>query len=188
MANLFNSCPEGFVWDPITESCVKEDLISLGKDLYSEYTGKYPKLFRKGQKFRKEANQYLKVFDTGKRIKYLSRDEEKTLLQNLKKQITTILDEAGLILTNNWGQLYKQGDFHEPHTHGNSFYSGILYVDGQGDDGTNFFDNYSQEVYQEKFKANTLILFPSQIIHFVKYQKEDNGRIIISFNTEKKKC
>ena len=85
MANLSNSCPEGCVWDPITQICVAKD--SLGTvQRTAKYTGKYPKLFYKGQEFRRKANQLAKDFDIGKRIKPLSRDEEKSLLRNLRKQ------------------------------------------------------------------------------------------------------
>jgi hypothetical protein len=110
------------------------------------------------------------------------------ILKNTKRQIDDILEKMSLSLINSWAQLYRQNDSHDPHVHPNSIYSGVIYVDGHGEDGTNFFDNYSEQIYQEKFEINSLILFPSKIIHFAKSQKKDNGRIIISFNTEEKKC
>lgn len=110
------------------------------------------------------------------------------VLKNLKNQIIKILESKNLILTNNWAQLYLKGHSHEPHTHVTSFYSGVIYVDGNGIDGTNWIDSYSGKIHVEKFEKNTLILFPSNIIHYVHYQTEDNGRIIISFNTKENIC
>jgi len=110
------------------------------------------------------------------------------LLNNLRKQITEVLDKISLSLTNSWAQLYKKGDAHEPHIHPESEYSGVIYIDGKGEDGTSFIDTYSGKIHKEKFDLDTLILFPSKIIHFVNTQKKDDGRIIISFNTERKKC
>ena len=108
------------------------------------------------------------------------------VLKNLRNQIVKILESKNLRLLSNWGQLYLKGHYHEPHIHYNSFYSGVIYVDGNGEDGTNFVSPHVGTIYVEKFEKNTLILFPSNIIHYVKYQTEDNGRIIISFNTGEK--
>lgn len=110
------------------------------------------------------------------------------ILKKIKEQIENILNPLSLSIINSWGQLYRQSHFHEPHIHPASIYSGVIYVDGQGQDGTIFLDTYSGATYCEKFEKDTLILFPSRIVHFVKSQKEDNGRIVISFNTERKKC
>lgn len=109
------------------------------------------------------------------------------ILKNLKKQITDILDTFDLYLGDNWCQLYLKNQKHEPHIHNQSVYSGILYIDSEGTDGTNFIDSYSGIVFQEKFVKNTLILFPSNIIHYVNNQDKDNKRLIISFNTKYKK-
>lgn len=107
------------------------------------------------------------------------------LLKNLKKQITDILDQKELVLSLSWSQLYLKNHKHKPHTHLGSFYSGVIYVDGNGSDGTCFVDSLGN-IYQEKFEKNVLILFPSQILHYVEPQNEDNGRLIISFNSVKK--
>lgn len=108
------------------------------------------------------------------------------LLKNIKDQVEDALHKINLKLTNSWCQLYKKGDCHEPHTHTFSAYSGVIYIDGKGTDGTCFFDNYSGRTHREKFEANNLILFPSQIVHYVNNQENNNERIIISFNTEEK--
>jgi len=109
------------------------------------------------------------------------------VLKDLKQQIIDILDNLNLFLGNNWGQLYLKNQKHNPHTHTNSVYSGVIYIDGEGKDGTNFIDIYSGLTFKEEFIKKTLILFPSNIIHYVDNQEKDNKRLIISFNTHNKK-
>ena len=108
------------------------------------------------------------------------------ILKNLRDQIIKILDSLDLNLDDNWGQLYKENNFHVPHTHYGSEYSGVIYIDGDGSEGTNFL-NTKGEIYTSEFKINDLILFPSHILHFVNVQKKDNNRTIISFNTKRRK-
>ena len=107
------------------------------------------------------------------------------ILKNIRKQIDKILEKMSLCLGNSWAQLYRKDDSHGIHTHEDSVYSGVIYVDGQGKDGTNFVDKNTNKIHEEEFEINSLILFPSQFLHFAKNQKVDNGRIIISFNTER---
>ena len=116
------------------------------------------------------------------------------LLKNIKNQILLILDKHSLFLDNNWAQLYRKGDKHGIHQHGGSSYSGVLYVSGDGKDGTVFHHPISKiiessnkklkTVVMEKFEPGVLILFPSYIPHEVLEQEKDNNRLIISFNTK----
>ena len=116
------------------------------------------------------------------------------LLKNIKDQIIFILEKHNLFISNSWAQLYKKGDKHGLHNHGNSVYSGVLYVNGKGKDGTVFhhpiskiiesFNKKIKTCVMEKFEPGVLILFPSYIPHEVLNQKENNHRLIISFNTK----
>jgi len=116
------------------------------------------------------------------------------ILKNLKKQITDILDSLDLLLAANWAQQYKKGNEHSLHSHLESVYSGVLYVDQSREtQGTVFVHpkgdvvklstNRFRYLFKSNFEPSVLILFPSHITHFVKHEKEDNGRIVISFNT-----
>ncbi len=105
-------------------------------------------------------------------------------LKNLRSQIVEVLNFLNLNLDDNWAQLYKENNFHVPHTHYGSEYSGVIYIEGNSPNGTSFL-NPKGDVYTSEFKVNDLILFPSYILHFVNVQQEDNNRIIISFNTKK---
>tara|TARA_R100000544_G_scaffold8599_1_gene3473 strand:+ start:342 stop:818 length:477 start_codon:yes stop_codon:yes gene_type:complete len=103
------------------------------------------------------------------------------LLKNLREQVISILDEKKLILRNNWAQLYNTKSFHCVHTHSDSDYSGIIYV--QGKTPTVFYDRNFNYPHFEKFEINKMLLFPSWIPHEVRPLQSDEDRLIISFNT-----
>jgi|TARA_R100001460_G_scaffold32720_3_gene64158 hypothetical protein len=102
------------------------------------------------------------------------------LLKNLRKQVISILDEKKLILRNNWAQLYNSKSFHCVHTHNNSDYSGIIYMQGKT---PTLFYNRNFIPHFEKFENNKMLLFPSWIPHEVRPLQSDEDRLIISFNS-----
>lgn len=102
-------------------------------------------------------------------------------LIHLKDKIQKIINPLNLSLTNNWAQLYYADNYHVAHNHPLSNYSGIIYIDSKGKDGTLFFDQ-SGDVHHEKFEKSTLVLFPSYMLHQTQYQKVNNERIILAFN------
>jgi hypothetical protein len=105
------------------------------------------------------------------------------LLKNLRNKVIKVIESLNLVLDNNWAQLYRKGDRHAPHAHYLSEYSGIIYIDGDTQEGTNFISPVGAGCYSTKFNKNDLILFPSHILHFVDVQKDNTNRIVISFNT-----
>jgi len=105
------------------------------------------------------------------------------LLKNVKKQIIDILDNHKLFLRFNWAQLYNKNDQHSIHTHYGSYYSGIIYLKGHSP--TYFYDRLF-EPFAYNFTKNKLLMFPSMIPHEVRRLNEDEQRLIISFNTERK--
>ena len=118
------------------------------------------------------------------------------ILKELKKQIIDILDRHNLLLRNSWTQVYKKNNKHSKHSHTDSAYSGIIYVDGNVNSGQTIFyhplrdriiadyDVNFKEIFKPEFIINKLILFPSYIVHEVLEEKEDFNRTIISFNTK----
>ena len=107
------------------------------------------------------------------------------LLKNLKKQIIDILDPHNLLLRDNWAQLYNKKNKHGIHNHYGSNYSGIIYIKGKDPSPTIFYSNQDLNKYFHKFEENTLIMFPSTILHEVERLDKDEERLIISFNTMK---
>lgn len=124
----------------------------------------------------------LKSFEQNTTFEYLNI-LNLPLLKNLKKQIIDILDKHKLFLRLNWAQLYNKNDQHSIHTHYGSYYSGIIYLKGYSP--TYFYDKLF-EPFVYNLKENKLLMFPSMIPHEVKKLNEDEQRLIISFNTERK--
>ena len=106
------------------------------------------------------------------------------ILKNLKKQITNILDKHKLLLTDNWSQFYNRTNKHPIHNHYGSVYSGIIYLLGKNPSSTVFYDSHYQ-TYNNEFKKDTLLMFPSMTPHEVKPLKKNEERLIISFNTRR---
>ena len=96
----------------------------------------------------------------------------------------------------NWTEQYKS---HHKHQHGNSFLSGIFYIETDDDDKIYF---YSRNVKQQtiipniknfnifnsdswwlKADKNSLIIFPSNLDHEVGSKLTSNTRISLSFNS-----
>ena len=115
------------------------------------------------------------------------------LMSNLKKQVEGYLDEIGCVLDNSWGQKYIKNQAHTIHTHPNSIYSGIIYVEVT-DAPTFFLHPYAGNIpdsrkfayLYENGEPNTMILFPSYIPHFVEKHTNNTERIVISFNASDK--
>ena len=103
------------------------------------------------------------------------------ILKSLKEQVINILNEHNIELTNNWAQLYNKQDRHNVHLHWQSKMSGIIYL-SDNCTPTSFYDRIFDS-YEHIPVKNTLLLFPSYVPHEVRPLKNDEERLIISFNT-----
>ena len=103
-------------------------------------------------------------------------------------------------LTGVWINKNKKNDFNTPHVHIKSNFSGIYFLETTKQNGTlqfyvndafsfayndNLFDTneFNPSFFIEP-KNNTLILFPSNLIHFVMPHYENNNRISLAFNID----
>lgn len=93
-------------------------------------------------------------------------------------------------IVNMWCERSRAGDRHEPHNHGATGFSAVLYV--QFEEGkhkpTRFFSPFGDPAngdlmqYEPDVKEGDLIIFPSFLIHESQMCDTDYERIIISFN------
>ena len=129
-------------------------------------------------------------------------------LVNLKKRIQECIDKYKYIMmrcdqeiyiTNSWVNLLEKGKRHSLHYHGNSFISGVFYVETNNNHpGIRFenpsrmwpltwqrtkFNDFNSESWVETVEKNTLILFPSLLWHSVDINNYEKERISLSFNT-----
>jgi hypothetical protein len=92
---------------------------------------------------------------------------------------------------NCWFQEQKKGMFHPPHTHGFCGLSAVCFVnyDKNEHTATEFlsphtsYDTDTHEYYVPKdISSGSLIVFPSNIIHYTHPHNSENSRIILSIN------
>ena len=133
-------------------------------------------------------------------------------MPDLKKQIMssikeftdrTINEKDELEITQSWVNMNPPGSSHHEHSHRNSIISGVFYIQTNADTGkfkihkseNNFLspnirgdvNDYTTEYNYEYMywtpPPNTLILFPSTLIHSVDTNVSEITRISLSFNT-----
>jgi uncharacterized protein (TIGR02466 family) len=109
------------------------------------------------------------------------------------------------IITQSWLNWSKPGEYHHRHSHPNSLYSGVLYIDVEDDrDRISFYQNGPQQLrleYKEwnrwnseswwlPVKSGEIIIFPSSLIHSVNNVPDGltgKTRVSLAFNTFAKK-
>ncbi len=125
------------------------------------------------------------------------KDRIQINLDTYLKSVYDTTDDVRLRLTSSWITKLEKGDHHPPHAHQNSVVSGVLYVSLASIDGTMFFrpgvkrwslnnreeNYYNSDTYAAVAKPGDIVLFPSDLIHFVPTVTEDVTRIAISINS-----
>jgi|TARA_Y100000114_G_scaffold56738_1_gene51937 hypothetical protein len=108
-------------------------------------------------------------------------------LINLKKQVEEILQQFKLGIKSSWGLRYQKFDTMRLHNHGNEpeLKSGIIYLKGRGP-GTIFYEDAFRSWMEYSFSPGELLLFSEVVSHEVRPLKENEYRLVISFNTYNK--
>lgn len=97
---------------------------------------------------------------------------------------------------NSWGNINDKNAWNAPHLHNGCWYSGVLYIHADGDEGDiQFIDSNPKYVNDMPFyndrcrtdfrvrpKTGMLVLFPSGAMHMVEPNFTDKRRYSISFN------
>lgn len=99
------------------------------------------------------------------------------------------------VMHNSWANINDKGAWNRPHLHNGCFYSGVLYIKADGDEGCiNFIDKdnkiagnfpHCPKIKESKAffpKTGDLHLFPSGLMHMVEPNTTDKDRYSISFN------
>ena len=102
---------------------------------------------------------------------------------------------AHIDLHNSWANINYPGAWNAPHLHNGCFYSGVFYIQADGDEGEIIFidkDNKIagtfphapkiKESFAFKPKTGDLHLFPSGLMHMVEPNPTNKDRYSISFN------
>ena len=122
-------------------------------------------------------------------------------LYHYAHHVLGIKEEHNFHITQSWFNVNKKGTSHHSHTHPNSIFSGIFFVDGDDSCPVVFhnskdvefglplkfsFKEYSlinSSTFSLRNDKNTLLIFPSTLRHSVDKNESDIDRISLSFNT-----
>ena len=96
---------------------------------------------------------------------------------------------------NAWANKNYKGSWNAPHLHNGCYYSGVLYIHADGDEGlfraidtdhkvVGSFPNVPRmnESWSHEPRSGVLLLFPSALMHMVEPNTTDKARYSISFN------
>jgi hypothetical protein len=143
-------------------------------------------------KFINESNfQRERSFDTDRNTSnnlYLSAFSE--IFEQEINNFKTELEVPNLRITNVWSVKYHQGDFHPPHTHSSTGYSGIIYLDYDEDvhTGTYFVNSVTDPITDLTMYSvppaheGALVIAPSNVLHFTYPNTSNVIRSVIGFD------
>jgi hypothetical protein len=100
-------------------------------------------------------------------------------LKLIKQEIAVVYKENKFIISDVWGNILKKGEEVSEHTHGNTAFSGVLYLT-EGGPGT-FFSELDMTIEE---KIGGFILFSPMLKHSVKKIENDIERITVAFNMD----
>lgn len=150
-----------------------------------------------------------KLSNTGnsftKEMFFLHKNKNSCLFTAIKKhldayfyQILMAEPDIECYITQSWVNISKKNEFHQPHTHPNSFISGSFYYKTDDASGTfrmssmqytpleyrkttyNIFNSNSWKVIPKQYD---LFLFPSSVMHGVERNQSETHRVSLAFNT-----
>ena len=97
---------------------------------------------------------------------------------------------ANVTIDTAWTVKYHKGDFHPPHTHSSSGYSGVLYLEYDDEEHTPvwFVDHVTNPITDKtnycvpNVFEGMIVIVPSNILHFTYPNTSDKVRQIIGFD------
>jgi len=105
-----------------------------------------------------------------------------------------------LVITDMWGNILSEKEFHRPHNHSNNVISGVYYVQANDENSSKIFfmdprpqsaiiqpevkqfTNINASVWHYPSVTNRCLLFPSWLSHYVDSNRTQEDRISIAFN------
>lgn len=124
------------------------------------------------------------------------------IIQKLIHKISTGIyhfkDQYEFEITQMWLNVITTGNYFRPHTHSNSYWSGVLFLDGEEGEfpplilenpvshqltlASEEFNQYNSDVMVMNCLKDLLVVFPSHLIHHVPTNFAERERLSISFN------
>lgn len=119
-------------------------------------------------------------------------------LNDYLREILKAKNDTSLYITQSWINYTYGGQWHHPHTHPNSFLSGVLYFKTNPADRIVFenvrefaflriepteYTVHNSDNWSISARVGDLLIFPSTLAHSVPIKTTDDERISLSFNT-----
>ena len=108
-------------------------------------------------------------------------------------------EDIKIFITISWVNYTETGEYHHAHNHPNSVISGVYYIETDESDTITFsapwtnkltmymspieYNQWNSEEWWYPTRKNTLLLFPSKLVHRVNQVESDKTRISLAFNT-----
>jgi len=134
----------------------------------------------------------------------LNRLKEEVLqhVHNYAKEVYKIdLSRIEFYITTSWCNKFTKGDYGLPHRHRNSIFSGVFYIDTTEDCGELVLQSHCEMRPSPAFefdftewnifnsaswaippKANTIVMFPSLLSHYINANNTETERYSVAFN------
>ena len=142
--------------------------------------------------------------------KYLLHDKKYSyVIENIMKHLNgftkkymTVNDEVSFYLQNSWAVKHNGNDWGQTHSHANSLFSGVLYLDTPKDSGAILFDaetrpTWSTRTIEPKLDEHTILnsrsyriephrgmslVFPSHMNHSVELNRSGQNRYSLAYD------
>ena len=121
------------------------------------------------------------------------------ILNNYFQKVIEPIDGIETYITISWVNYTEQGEYHHEHSHPNSIFSGVYYIDADETDKITFtnpkflpftldiqstnFNQWNSKSWWLPTPSNTVFIFPSSFGHRVEPTTNKNTRVSLSFNT-----
>ena len=121
------------------------------------------------------------------------------ILNNYFQKVVEPRDGIEIYITISWVNYTEQGQYHHEHSHPNSIFSGVYYIDADETDKITFtnpkflpftldiqstnFNQWNSKSWWLPTPSNTVFIFPSSFGHRVEPTTNKNTRVSLSFNT-----
>jgi len=115
--------------------------------------------------------------------KYIFYSMIKPAMLDIKKELSFNKYKAKIITNNIWFAQYNKNNYHNWHTHSNTNFSNIFYLENEANITTAFYDVINKKEYNIQTKEGDLLMFPGYIIHKSHINKTDKRKTVIVFNS-----
>jgi len=115
--------------------------------------------------------------------KYIFYSMIKPAMLDIKKELSFNKYKAKIITDNIWFAQYNKNNYHNWHTHSNTNFSNIFYLENEASITTTFYDVINKKEYNIETKEGDFLMFPGYVIHKSNINNTNKRKTVIVFNS-----